>query len=81
MITSTGLKCIILVKAASINPVDMKVRSGSKGQTASNRILGYDGAGIVRRYYFRLCLILLRSLKWVVKLRILRSATKFFLQE
>eukprot|EP00029_Vermamoeba_vermiformis_P011665 TRINITY_DN6480_c0_g1_i1.p1 TRINITY_DN6480_c0_g1~~TRINITY_DN6480_c0_g1_i1.p1 ORF type:complete len:336 (+),score=89.68 TRINITY_DN6480_c0_g1_i1:30-1037(+) len=38
---------IVQIKAASINPVDMKVRGGSKGSTASNRILGYDGSGIV----------------------------------
>jgi NADPH2:quinone reductase len=40
---------LVNVKAVSVNPVDAKVRKGSKGGSISGdaRILGYDAAGIV----------------------------------
>lgn len=45
---ATGRDLLVEVKAVSVNPVDVKVRSGSKPEPGEWKILGWDAAGIVR---------------------------------
>lgn len=40
---------LVEVRAVSVNPVDAKTRMGSAPSDGNPRILGFDGAGIVRR--------------------------------
>jgi zinc-binding alcohol dehydrogenase family protein len=39
---------LVEVKAVSVNPVDVKVRAGSKPEPGEWKILGWDAAGVVR---------------------------------
>jgi zinc-binding alcohol dehydrogenase family protein len=43
----TGRDLLVRVKAVSVNPVDIKVRSGGAGKLPEPRILGFDAAGVV----------------------------------
>jgi zinc-binding alcohol dehydrogenase family protein len=45
---ATGHDLLVEVKAISVNPVDTKVRGGSKPPEGQWKILGWDAAGIVR---------------------------------
>jgi zinc-binding alcohol dehydrogenase family protein len=46
---ATGRDLLVEVKAISVNPVDVKVRAGSKPDGTEYKVLGYDAAGIVRQ--------------------------------
>ncbi len=47
--TPTGRDLLVEIKAVSVNPVDTKVRAGSKPAEGDEyKILGYDASGIVR---------------------------------
>jgi len=39
---------LVEIKAVSVNPVDMKVRSGRRAQAEGFKVLGFDAAGIVK---------------------------------
>lgn len=43
-----GRDLLVEIKAVSVNPVDAKVRGSAPVEAGSNRILGYDAAGIVK---------------------------------
>ncbi|GAF21834.1 MULTISPECIES: zinc-binding alcohol dehydrogenase family protein [Shouchella] len=45
---ATGYDLLIEVKAVSVNPVDTKQRKANKPEEEAFRILGFDGAGIVK---------------------------------
>jgi zinc-binding alcohol dehydrogenase family protein len=45
---ATGRDLLVEVKAVSVNPVDVKVRAGSKPEPGEWKILGWDAAGVVR---------------------------------
>jgi zinc-binding alcohol dehydrogenase family protein len=45
---ATGRDLLVEVKAVSVNPVDVKVRAGSKPEPDEWKILGWDAAGVVR---------------------------------
>ena len=45
---ATGHDLLVEVKAVSVNPVDVKMRSGSKPAPGEWKVLGWDAAGIVR---------------------------------
>ncbi|WBH16515.1 zinc-binding alcohol dehydrogenase family protein [Sphingomonas radiodurans] len=44
---ATGRDLLVRVHAASVNPVDVKVRAGMRGGSEEWRVLGYDAAGEV----------------------------------
>jgi zinc-binding alcohol dehydrogenase family protein len=44
----TGRDLLVEVQAVSVNPVDVKVRAGSKPEPGAWKILGWDAAGVVR---------------------------------
>jgi NADPH:quinone reductase len=43
-----GHDLLVEVKAVSVNPVDVKVRSGSKPENEEYKILGWDSSGVVQ---------------------------------
>ncbi len=45
---ATGRDLLVEVRAVSVNPVDAKVRAGSKPPEGEWKVLGWDAAGIVR---------------------------------
>ena len=45
---ATGHDLLVEVKAVSVNPVDVKVRAGSKPDDGAWKVLGWDAAGIVK---------------------------------
>lgn len=45
---AAGRDLLVEVKAVSVNPVDVKVRAGSKPEPGEWKILGWDAAGVVR---------------------------------
>lgn len=45
---ATGRDLLVEVRAVSVNPVDVKVRAGSKPEPGQWKILGWDAAGVVR---------------------------------
>jgi zinc-binding alcohol dehydrogenase family protein len=45
---ATGRDLLVEVRAVSVNPVDVKVRAGSKPEPGQWKILGWDTAGVVR---------------------------------
>jgi zinc-binding alcohol dehydrogenase family protein len=45
---AAGRDLLVKVKAVSVNPVDVKVRAGSKPEPSEWKILGWDAAGVVR---------------------------------
>lgn len=45
---AAGRDLLVKVKAVSVNPVDVKVRAGSKPEPGEWKILGWDAAGVVR---------------------------------
>ncbi|WP_438749413.1 zinc-binding alcohol dehydrogenase family protein [Pararhizobium sp. O133] len=46
--TPEGRDLLVEIKAVSVNPVDAKVRAGSKPEPDQLRVLGFDAAGIVK---------------------------------
>ncbi len=46
--TPEGRDLLVEIKAVSVNPVDTKVRAGSKPEPDQLRVLGFDAAGIVK---------------------------------
>ncbi|KQT06358.1 MULTISPECIES: zinc-binding alcohol dehydrogenase family protein [unclassified Rhizobium] len=46
--TPEGRDLLVEIKAVSVNPVDTKVRAGSKPESDQLRVLGFDAAGIVK---------------------------------
>ncbi|HTO34273.1 MAG TPA: zinc-binding alcohol dehydrogenase family protein [Pararhizobium sp.] len=46
--TPEGRDLLVEIKAVSVNPVDTKVRAGSKPEPDPLRVLGFDAAGIVK---------------------------------
>ena len=46
--TPEGRDLLVEIKAVSVNPVDTKVRAGSKPEPDQVRVLGFDAAGIVK---------------------------------
>ena len=45
---ATGHDLLVEVKAVSVNPVDVKVRTGSKPADGEWKVLGWDAAGVVK---------------------------------
>jgi zinc-binding alcohol dehydrogenase family protein len=45
---ATGHDLLVEVKAVSVNPVDVKVRAGSKPADGEWKVLGWDAAGVVK---------------------------------
>jgi zinc-binding alcohol dehydrogenase family protein len=43
-----GRDLLVEIKAVSVNPVDVKVRASTKPESGEYKILGWDGAGVVK---------------------------------
>jgi NADPH2:quinone reductase len=43
-----GFDLLVEIKAVSVNPVDVKVRASAKPEGSEYKVLGWDGAGIVK---------------------------------
>src|ERR1700744_2118823 len=44
---ATGVDLLVKIKAVSVNPVDVKVRSSVRPEGTGYKILGWDAAGVV----------------------------------